>query len=170
MRMSEGVEWAVHACTVLAGLPEGAALPAARLAEYHGVPAPYLAKHLQSLSAAGVLETTRGRRGGYRLARPAAEVTVLDIVLAVEGEDPAFACSEIRQRGPIGAPPEACRTPCTIARTMWDAEQAWRDSLATVTLADIVADVAAKLVAALPAETLVDLAVKAGDWFGEAAR
>ena len=45
---------------------------ATRLAEYHGVPAPYLAKHLQALSRAGIVESSPGPRGGYRLARPAA--------------------------------------------------------------------------------------------------
>ena len=70
MRLSDGVEWGVHACTILAVLPPDRALPAAKLAEYHGVPAAYLAKHLQSLARAGVLETVKGPRGGYRLAAP----------------------------------------------------------------------------------------------------
>ena len=52
MRLSDGVEWGVHVCVLLAALPDGAALPAAKLAEYHGVPAPYLAKHLQVLAGA----------------------------------------------------------------------------------------------------------------------
>ena len=37
MKISDGVEWSIHCCTVLALLPEGTALPAARLAEFHGV-------------------------------------------------------------------------------------------------------------------------------------
>jgi DNA-binding IscR family transcriptional regulator len=44
MRISEGVEWAAHCVLLLDSLSEDAALPASRLAEYHGVPAPYLAK------------------------------------------------------------------------------------------------------------------------------
>jgi DNA-binding IscR family transcriptional regulator len=60
MRMSEGVEWTVHCCTVLAMLPAGECLSGARLAEYHAVPAPYLAKHLQALTRAGVLESVSG--------------------------------------------------------------------------------------------------------------
>ena len=46
--MSDGVEWAIHCCTMLAVLPDGEALPAARLAEFHEVPPAYLAKHLQA--------------------------------------------------------------------------------------------------------------------------
>src|ERR1700704_2312596 len=100
MRLSDGVEWGVHVCVVLAALPDDAALPAARLAEYHGIPAAYLAKHLQSLSRAGIVESVPGPGGGYRLARPAEKISVLDIVQAIEGSAPAFRCTEIRRRGP----------------------------------------------------------------------
>ena len=62
MRLSDGVEWGVHVCVLLATLPDDAALPAAKLAEYHGVPAAYLAKHLQALAGAGVLQTVKGAR------------------------------------------------------------------------------------------------------------
>ena len=62
MKLSDGVEWGIHCCTVLAALPEGTALPAARLAEFHGVPAAYLAKHLQALSRAGIVTTEPGQR------------------------------------------------------------------------------------------------------------
>src|SRR4029079_15835011 len=100
MRMSDGVEWAVHCATILGALPDGVALSAARLAEYHGVSAPYLAKHLQALPRARVLVAAPGPRGRARLARPAAEVTLLEIVEAVAGSQPAFRCTEIRRRGP----------------------------------------------------------------------
>ena len=49
MRLGEPVEWALHCTTVLALLPVDGALPASKLAEFHGVPAAYLAKALQSL-------------------------------------------------------------------------------------------------------------------------
>src|SRR3982750_2796243 len=100
MKLSDGVEWAVHCATVLALLPKGMAMPAARLAEFHGVPAAYLAKHLQALARAGIVEAAQGPKGGYRLGRPAADIPLLDVVVAVEGDEPAFRCSEIRQRGP----------------------------------------------------------------------
>ena len=77
MRLTEGVEWAVHCVLLLTALPEGATLPASRLAEYHDLPAPYLAKSLQALAGAGIVASAPGRRGGYRLGRPAAEITLL---------------------------------------------------------------------------------------------
>jgi Rrf2 family protein len=140
--MSEGVEWAIHCCTVLGLLPEDRALPAARLAEFHGVPPAYLAKHLQALSRAGIVESVPGRRGGYRLARPAAEVSLLDVVLAVDGPEPAFQCTEIRRRGPAAAGPEAYRLPCRIHVAMAAAEAAWRAELRRRTVADIIGELA----------------------------
>lgn len=149
--MSEGVEWVLHSCTVLAALPEGQALPAAKLAEFHGVPPAYLAKHLQAAAAASIVTAVPGPRGGYRLARPPAEIPLLDVVLAVDGDDTAFRCSEIRQRGPVAAPPATYRRPCGIARAMWRAEDAWRAELRATTVGDLVAE----LLASLPAEVLV---------------
>ena len=143
MRMSDGVEWALHCCTVLAGLPEDLALPAARLAEFHDLPPAYLAKQLQALTAAGITRSLPGPRGGYRLARLPAEVSVLDVVLAVDGEETAFRCSEIRQQGPTAGGPELYRRPCGIARAMWRAEDAWRAELAATSIGDLVVELMA---------------------------
>ena len=141
MKLSDGVEWGVHACTLLAVLPADAALPAPRLAEYHGVPSAYLAKHLQALARAGVLETVKGPRGGYRLARPPAEITVLDVVEAIDGDEPAFRCSEIRRRGPAAVPAREYRQLCGIHRVFTRADDAWRAELAATTIADLVVSV-----------------------------
>jgi Rrf2 family protein len=135
------VEWGVHACVLLAVLPPDSALPAARLAEYHGVPSAYLAKHLQALARAGVLETVKGPRGGYRLARPATEISVLDVVEAIDGDEPAFRCTEIRRRGPTAMPAREYPVPCGIHRVFTRADDAWRSELANATIADLVVGV-----------------------------
>ena len=155
MRMSEGVEWAAHCAVVLAALPDGAVLPAARLAEYHGVPGPYLAKSLQALARAGIVEATTGRRGGYRLRRPPSEVTLLDVVGAVEGDRPMFVCTEIRQRGPVRVPARSYPAKCGIAASMARAEDAWRDQLATTTVADLLVGVVEQAPPAVLAGTAV---------------
>jgi Rrf2 family protein len=138
MQLSDGVEWGLHCATLLSFLPDGHALPAARLAEYHGVPGAYLAKHLQSLSRAGVVESVPGARGGYRLARPPTEISMLDVVEALDGHDSAFRCTEIRRRGPTAVPAREYRAPCAIHAVMDRADAAWRAELAAVTIADIV--------------------------------
>lgn len=139
MRMSAGVEWAVHCCIVLSQADEP--VPAQRLADFHGVSRTYLAKHLQQLARAGLVTASEGRVGGYVLTRPADEITVLDVVLAIEGDESTFRCTEIRQNGPLPASPQACRRACGVARTMYAAEHAWRQSLAGVTIADVVGTV-----------------------------
>ena len=141
MILRNQVEWALHCCTVLAGLPPERYLSTKVLAEFHGVPKDYLSKALQGLSQAGIVATVPGPSGGYRLARPAAEVTVLEVVEAVEGRRSTFTCTEIRRNNPC-RPAGACDAkPCGIARVMWQADEAWRQSLRGVRLADIVAGV-----------------------------
>src|SRR4051794_27491222 len=137
MQLGEGVEWALHCCTVLALVPPGRTLPASRLAEYHGVPPAYLAKHLQTLAQAGIVESVPGRKGGYRLARPAADVTLLEVVAAVEGTGPAFRCTEIRRRGPASVGAAGYRSPCGIHVAMQRAEAAWRTELDRQTIGDL---------------------------------
>ncbi len=142
--MSQGVEWSIHACHLMAELPPDQALSASQLAEFFDLPTPYLRKHMQALSRAGITVAAPGPGGGYQLARPAREVTLLDVVEAVDGAAPAFRCTEIRQRGLAALPPDMCRRPCAIAAAMADAEAAWRGHLAGVTIADISSTVASR--------------------------
>jgi Rrf2 family protein len=138
MKMSEGVEWAIHCVAVLASLPPDATLPAKALAEYHGVSETYLLKHLKSLAASGVLLSVPGPKGGYRLGRDAAAISLYDVVEAVEGRESAFRCSEIRQRGPVClTEPGAYRLPCAIHVAMLSAESAWKKSLQAQSIGEL---------------------------------
>ena len=137
MKLSDGVEQAIHSVTMLAVLPADGVLSAAALAEFHGVSTSYLLKHLQALSRAGILDTVPGPKGGYRLARQSEEITLLDIILAVEGHEPAFRCKEIRQKGPNPLPKERFNAPCQINAAMLRAERIYRNELRKVTVADL---------------------------------
>jgi len=141
MRLSQGVEWAAHACTLLVAAGPQRGLSLAALAEYHGVPAPYMAKQMQALSKAGIVRTSRGKTGGYALARPANAITLWDVTSALGGGQPLFQCTEIRQQGPCAAKREDCKRPCHIAKAFAEAEQAWRAALQGVTIADIAMEV-----------------------------
>lgn len=143
MKLGDGVEQAIHSVGMLAGLSEGGVLSAAALAEFHGVSTSYLLKHLQSLSNAGIVATVPGPKGGYRLARTTDKITLLDIVLAVEGPQPAFRCAEIRQRGPNPLPGRYFTKPCGINAAMLKAEKVYRAELAKTSIADILGDLAA---------------------------
>ncbi|MFD4460457.1 RrF2 family transcriptional regulator [Nocardia sp. NPDC058480] len=139
--MSEGVEWGLHCCMVLAWLDDRAPISTARLAEMFELPPEYLKKRLQPLVREGILESAPGSRGGYRLARMPERITLMDVVGAVEGRTDAFRCTEIRRRGAGAA---AARSefaePCGIATAMRRAELAWRRELANQTIADLIAD------------------------------
>lgn len=145
MRISKGVEWAAHACALLTPLWPERGLSLAALAEFHGVPEPYMAKQMQALARAGIVNGGRGRSGFYSLARAPAEITLLDILLAVDGEEPMFRCTEIRQNGPCASKPADCKLPCNIAAGFAQAEQAYRDSLARVDLVTLSRSVAAQM-------------------------
>lgn len=140
MILPNGVESALHCAWLLALLPENDALTARRLAEFYGLPEAYLSKLLKTLVRGGLLNSSTGPRGGFSLARPASDISVLNIVEAVEGTSPIFRCLEIRQRGPVALAPEAYLHPCGIAQVMCQAENAWRDRLAATTIAELVAN------------------------------
>ncbi|MFG1957518.1 RrF2 family transcriptional regulator [Nonomuraea sp. NPDC049028] len=140
MKLPVSTEWVLHCATTLAQLDAGASASAAQLAQYYDLPAPYLTKQLKALVRAGLLGATTGPRGGFRLALPPSEITLLRIVEAVDGTSPPYECREIRRRGRGALPAEDCRRTCVLAEKMADAHEAWRGSLAGVTLADILAE------------------------------
>ncbi|GHO71971.1 transcriptional regulator [Ktedonobacter sp. SOSP1-52] len=138
MKLSEGVEWGIHCASMLADLPEGAVLPTKVLAEYHGVSETYLAKHLQALKNAGIIGSVPGPKGGVYLLKKPEELTLLDIVDAIEGKEPIFRCTEIRQRSPIPCSQGEFDIPCDIHMAMLKANKAWRDALQAQTLASVI--------------------------------
>ncbi len=139
MKLSEGVEWGLHSVVTLAALPPGATLPTKALAESFSLSETYLSKHLQALANARIIESLPGPRGGYRLLRSPEKITVLEVVEAIDGREPVFRCTEIRQRGPLAGPPETYHLPCAVHVTMARAERAWREALRAQTIADIIA-------------------------------
>ena len=141
MKLSDGVEQAIHSVAMLAALKQGEVLSAAALADFHGVSASYLLKHLQALSRAGILGTVPGPKGGYQLARPPEEISLLSVVLAVEGRQPAFRCKEIRRNGPNPMPASYFTAPCQINAAMLRAERAYRAELDSVTIAGLLVQV-----------------------------
>ena len=125
----------VHVCLTLACAPPGTSLQASSLAEFHGLPKPYLIKQLQALVKSGVLRSSPGVRGGFSLARPSAEITMMDIVVAVEGRGDLFQCTEIRKGGVLAlSAPGTGNLPCIVQIEMNKAEMAWRKTLASQTL------------------------------------
>ncbi|MFD5320422.1 RrF2 family transcriptional regulator [Streptomyces sp. NPDC127098] len=139
--MSEGVEWALHSCLNLAWAEPGEAMTAKRLAAFYDLPPAYLNKQLQALARAGIVTSTPGPRGGFRLARELEQITLLDVVTAIEGPGEAFRCEQVLRKGPDGREDVDYRLTCAVSQSMRRAELAWRRELAGQTLADIRATV-----------------------------
>lgn len=139
--MSQGVEWALHTCLNLSWMESGESVAVGRLAAFYGLSVTYLNKHLQALTRAGILASISGPRGGFQLARAPESISLLDIVVAIEGAEEAFRCDQILRHGP-GADPEAdYRQSCLMSQAMRRADLAWRRELAAQTLADVKASV-----------------------------
>ncbi|MFJ5292897.1 RrF2 family transcriptional regulator [Streptomyces sp. NPDC088348] len=139
MKLSQGVEWGVHCAVALAQTAPGVSVSRRTLAERYALSEAYLAKHLKAMVSAGLLYAMTGPNGGFRLTRPPEQITVLDVVEAVEGGGPQFVCQEIRQRGTAALSPEHCLERCGVAIAMDEAKEAWRSSLSATTIADLVA-------------------------------
>lgn len=92
MRLSNLADYAVVTMSAAARHCGGARSSAAELAAETGLPVPTVQKLVSKLTAAGLLRSVRGAGGGLQLARPAAAITVADIVEAVEGPIALTAC------------------------------------------------------------------------------
>ncbi|WP_248962526.1 RrF2 family transcriptional regulator [Sphaerisporangium perillae] len=139
--MNEGVEWALHSCLNLTWAEPGEAVTAARLAAFYGLPTAYMNKQLQALTRAGILSSISGPRGGFRLARRPEDITLLDVVTAIEGAEEAFRCEGILKEGPNGSADVDYRTTCLISQAMRKGDLAWRREIAAQTIADLKAAV-----------------------------
>ena len=85
MRISAKVDYALRAAIELAALNVDGPVKGEALATAQGIPLRFLENILGDLRNAGVVESRRGVEGGYLLARPAAEITLADVIRAVDG-------------------------------------------------------------------------------------
>ena len=92
MKLSSQEEYGLRCLLQLARGGDGGALTIAEMSEREGISAPNVAKIMRILRRAGLVRSTRGKSGGYHLARPAAEVRALDVLAALGGRlfDPGF--------------------------------------------------------------------------------
>ena len=144
--LTVSVEYAIH-CLLWLAASGGTALSSRDLAELQQISPSFLAKIFPKLEKAGIVEANEGVRGGYRLAHPPQNITVLQIVDAIEGNKPLFDCQEIRRRcATYGNLPPTWATAgvCAIHAVMLKAEQAMRDELAGHSLGDLATTFAGK--------------------------
>ncbi|WP_420000038.1 RrF2 family transcriptional regulator [Streptomyces boninensis] len=132
MRISAKADYAVRAALLLAGAEHAEPMKAEAMAVAQEIPHKFLEGILGDMRRAGLVVSQRGIRGGYRLARPAADITVADVIRAVEG--PLVSVRGVR-------PPElAYGGPAESLLPLWVALRAnVRHILEGVSLADIAA-------------------------------
>jgi Rrf2 family protein len=145
---SAGVEYGIHCLIFLVGNSGDTREASVRdLAELQGVPLDYLAKIFTKLAKAKLVVATEGVRGGFKLARPADEISLLDIVNAIDGHKTIFDCREIRGRCALfqgEAPDWALDGHCSVHAAMMTAQKRMEDALAQQTILDIARKVGRK--------------------------
>ena len=132
MRVSAKTDYAIRAALELAAAPDEKPVKGERIATAQAIPLRFLENILMQLRHAGLVESRRGADGGYRLARAAGDVTLADVIRAIDG--PLAGVSGVRPEslafGGVAEP----------MREVWIAVRAsLRSVLERVTLADVVA-------------------------------
>jgi len=141
-QFGSAIEYTLHCLLFLAGAEQGAARSARDVAEFQKLSTDYVAKLFTRLEKAGLVTSTEGLRGGFHLARPPEEISVLDVIDAVEGRKPLFQCREVRANCVLfdgQTPAWSGRGVCGIHAVMLRADAAMRDSLAQSNLAQLAA-------------------------------
>ena len=128
MRLTSLADYAVVMMAAAARHPAGARLSATMLAEETGLPLPTAQKLTGRLAAAGLLETSRGTGGGFVLARSAPDISLADIVEAVEGPIVMTSCVDVERHE---CALESC---CQVRPHMGVVNGAIRGALAGVSL------------------------------------
>jgi Rrf2 family protein len=128
--LSQTSEYALRATAWLASLSSREPVPARDLAKHSGVPSHYLSKILRRLVLAGILESQKGKAGGFTLARPPHAITFKDVLLAVD----AFPLSE---RCAFGWGACNSASPCPLHGPWTAISQEFRDWAARTTFADL---------------------------------
>ncbi len=131
MQLSQSTEYAIHSLFYLAVNNQRQTVLVSEIAKAQNISESYLAKIFQYLVKAGLVRSYRGAKGGYHLAVPTKDVTLKDIVQAIEGTSPFFTCDHDRRDCDFAVD-------CLISSTMKKAEEKLYEILDEVTLEDLV--------------------------------
>ncbi|RCW63335.1 Rrf2 family transcriptional regulator [Saliterribacillus persicus] len=131
MRYSNATNYALHTIVHLMLQPGGSSMGVQELAEMQNLSPTYLSKILTKLTKAGLIESTPGAKGGYKISRRKDEITFLDVINATEGDTSLFDCS-IHHEG------------CLIENVMTQAEENMKNELESKLLIDIAKEAGSK--------------------------
>jgi Rrf2 family protein len=131
MRLTRASSYALHAVVFMAGQKPNKPVPSHLVARARGIPERFLLKVLKPLVSARILHSVKGPNGGYRLARPAAQITLLELIEAVDG--PVRGQSPLSQDGKDSALNRKLESICRHAAELT------RRHLAKIRLSDLAA-------------------------------
>ena len=133
LRLSKKADYALMAMKHLATRPDAASASAREIAEQYDIPVELMAKVLQQLTRRELLTSHQGTRGGYRLSRPVAKISVADIIQAIDGPLTVTACStESENCGQYSK--------CSVRDPLWKIKDRIVSALETCSLEEISAD------------------------------
>jgi Rrf2 family transcriptional regulator, iron-sulfur cluster assembly transcription factor len=115
MKLTRGGEYGIRGVLYLAQQEESKVSMLSAIAKAQDVPPRFLAKIFQALAKAGVVKSHRGAKGGFSLARPASEVTIKDVIEAVEGPIYLNVC--------LAAPGDCSRDTLCPIHSVWEEAQ-----------------------------------------------
>lgn len=132
LELTKRGDYAVRAMLALARGSGNGLLSARRISEAMGIPVRFLPQVLGDLQRGGLVEAAPGRAGGYRLARDAAAISLLEVIEAVEGDSRRQSC--VLRGGPCGLDGT-----CDVHRVFFEGQEALRSEFARATLAELAA-------------------------------
>ena len=128
MKLSMGTQLAVRGILALAGQDDSRPVPLKEICRLRSLPHDNMTRIFSLLSRARLVVAVRGKHGGYRLARPASDITLLEVHEAVEGSLALNLCLE--------DPPQCDREDCPMREVWRDLQEQVRAALAEKTLED----------------------------------
>ena len=133
LRLSKKADYALMAMKHLATRPDAASSSAREIAEQYDIPIELMAKVLQRLARRGLVTSLQGTRGGYRLSRPVSQISVADIIEAIEGPLRVTACSTEEENCGQYAK-------CSVRDPLWKIKDRIVSALSDCSLQEIVSD------------------------------
>jgi len=127
LQLTRGAEYAIRAMTYLARYPQGHVASLHEIGEAQDIPESFLAKILQSLVRSGLALSQRGAHGGFTLARPASDITMQQVIEAVDGPISVNQC--------VLSPQDCARSASCVTHVAWlRAQSQLMDVLGSITL------------------------------------
>jgi Rrf2 family protein len=133
LRLSKKADYALMAMKHLATRTDASSASAREIAESYDIPLELMAKVLQRLARRGLVTSLQGTRGGYRLSRATSQITVADIIEAIEGPLRVTACSTEEENCGQYAK-------CSVRDPLWRIKDRIVSALSDCTLQEIAAD------------------------------